>query len=345
MSRRHRLTGNPATPPVALALALALAGGALPASADHVADLVAQVSADNLSAHIAALEFPRNTQASQQLAADYITGQLQSWGYTVVVDPVQTSANLVVRLEGSLTPASVFVVGAHFDSVAGSPGADDNSSGVAALLEMARILGGSRPDQSVELVFFALEEIGKVGSTHYAQEALTAGVDITGMIAFEMIGYTCSTPGCQGAFVDIPGCMDVEPAGVNVGTYIGDIGNDASAALMASFRDAATAWVPTLTVGTAQAAGTGTCFPDLRRSDHAPFWDRGYRALMITDTADYRNPNYHQPTDLLATLDLGFARLVTQATLATTVEQAGMSLLFADGFETGGVSAWSGSTP
>ena len=322
-----------------------LAGAAQPAFADFVGGLVAQVSVENITTHITALDYPRATPTAQAQASDYIVGVLESYGYTAVLDPVDTSANIIVRLEGTVTPERVFVLGAHFDSVAGSPGADDNASGVAGLLEIARILAGLHPDASIELVGFALEENGKVGSTHYAQAASTAGVDVIGMIAFEMIAYTCQSPGCQVAFADIPGCLDVEPAGVNVGNYIADLGNDASAALLGSFRDAAVSWVPTLVVGTAQVAGTGTCFSATRRSDHAPFWDRGYRALMITDTADYRNPNYHQPSDTLATLDLPFARLVTQATLATVVSEVGFSQVFADGFESGGSTAWSSTAP
>jgi Zn-dependent M28 family amino/carboxypeptidase len=215
------------------------------------------------------------------------------------------------------------VLGAHFDTVAGSPGADDNASGVAGMLETARILADFQPEASVEFVGFALEEVGLIGSNQYAEQASAAGVNIIGMISLEMIAYTCFTPGCQFVFNDIPGCLDIEPEGVNVGTFIAGLGNTASAPLLARLAEAVTTNVPSLPLVTGQVAGVGTCFPDTRRSDHAPFWDEGYRALMLSDTANFRNPHYHTPNDTSDTLDFGFARLVTQAALATVVLEIG----------------------
>ena len=302
---------------------LSVMGGTVQLHADCIGDLVDQVSQTNIAAHIKALAFPRDDPESQAVASAYIAGQLESYGYNVTLDPVGTSENVIARLEGTLTPDSVFVVGAHFDTVPGSPGADDNASGVAGMLEIARLLADFQPASSIEFVGFALEEAGLVGSTHYAHQAFEANVDIIGMFSMEMIAYTCFTPGCQFPFGDIPSCLDVEPEGVNVGTYIAAVGNDASARLLQQFAAAAATYVPDLEVVTAQVAGVGLCFPDTRRSDHAPFWDHGYRGLMLTDTANFRNPNYHTPNDTPDTLDLGFARLVTQATLATIVLEVG----------------------
>jgi len=303
---------------------VAVAGaGARASQADCIPDLVAEVSQSNIVAHVEALEYPRADVVSRAAAAAYLTDQLESYGYTVTLDPVLSSANVIARLEGAETPQQIFVLGAHFDSVAGSPGADDNASGVAGMLEIARVLAEVHPESSVEFVGFALEELGLIGSAQYAQQASAAGVDIIGMISLEMIGYTCFTPGCQFAFNDIPGCLDIEPAGVNVGTFIAGLGNTASAPLVARFVEAATTYVPSLFVVSGQVAGTGLCFPDTRRSDHAPFWDEGYRALMLGDTANFRNPYYHTPNDTSNTLDFGFARLVTQAALATVVGEVG----------------------
>ncbi|MHC4969775.1 MAG: M28 family peptidase, partial [Planctomycetota bacterium] len=180
-----------------------------------------------------------------------------------------------------------------------------------------------QPASSVEFVGFALEELGLIGSSQYAQQAHAAGVDVIGMISLEMIAYTCFTPGCQVAIDDIPGCLDVEPEGVNVGTFIAGVSNVASAPLLARFVEAQTTYVPSLPIVTGEVAGAGLCFPDTRRSDHAPFWDLGYRALMLSDTANLRNPYYHTPNDTSDTLDFGFARLVTQGALATVVLEVG----------------------
>ncbi len=294
------------------------------AGADTIDNIVGQISSDQIGAHIGALPGPRDTPASQSAAADYITSQLQSFGYTVTQDPVSQSANLIVHIPGERTPEITFVVGAHFDSDSGSPGADDNAAAVAGILEMARVLAGQHLGASLELVFFAAEEAGLVGSRHYAQGLRNALREISGMLSLEEIAYTCTRPGCQFAFPNIPGCLKIDHPVPNVGTFIAGVGNDASSDLLHSFQTAAARYVPELSVDTAQVAGLG-CPADTRRSDHASFWDEDYPALLITDTANFRNPNYHQPTDTLQTLDLTFATRVTQAVLATALRVVGLA--------------------
>jgi YVTN family beta-propeller protein len=295
------------------------------AGADTIGDLVAQVSEDQLRARLTALPAPRDTVEAQAAAADYIVSELQSYGYTVTQDPVLQSANLIVHIPGERHPERTFVVGAHFDSEQGCPGADDNGAAVAGILEMARVLAGQHLAASLELVAFAAEEAGLVGSHQYAQEARDALREISGMLSLEMIAYTCTRPGCQFVFPTIPGCLKIDHPMPNVGTFIAGIGNDASHDLLQTFQAAAARYVPQLSVDTGQVAALGSCLPDTRRSDHASFWFQDYPALMITDTANYRNPNYHKPTDTLGTLDLTFATQVTQAALATALRVAGLA--------------------
>jgi hypothetical protein len=281
------------------------------------------VSQARIQGHIATLAAStRFTPQQRTDAADYITGQLEGWGYTVTESPFPGGINLVARAEGTTRPDEVFILSGHYDTVSGSPGADDDASGVAGVLEVARVLAGVPLEASVEFVFFDLEEAGLVGSTAYAQAAAGNGTDVIGMLSLEMIAFTCATPGCQFAFVGVPGCIIVAPGGVDVGNFIGVVSNNASSPLQQTFALAVALFVPSLQQVSAVVAGTGTCFPDTRRSDHGPFWDQGYPALMITDTANFRNPNYHASTDTLPTLDLAFARDVTQATLATVVMTA-----------------------
>jgi YVTN family beta-propeller protein len=295
------------------------------AGADTIDDLVGQVSVDQVRAHLTALPAPRDTSAAQAAAADYIVRQLQSYGYTVTQDPVLQSANLIVHIPGERVPELTFVVGAHFDSVGGSPGADDNAAAVAGILEMARVLAGQHLAASIDLVAFAAEEAGLVGSGQYAQEARDALREISGMLSLEMIAYTCTRPGCQFAVPSIPNCLQIDHPMPSVGTFIAGVGNDASHDLLQTFQTAAARYVPQLSVDTGQVTGLGSCLPDTRRSDHASFWTEDYRALMITDTANYRNPNYHKPTDTLQTLDLTLATQVTQAALATALRVAGLA--------------------
>jgi hypothetical protein len=294
---------------------------ATPAAADPIADLVAQVSEADLQAHVEALAAaPRSTPAQQSAAAAYITATLESYGYTVVHDPVGTSENLIATLAGTGTPERAFLVGAHFDSVPGSPGADDNASGVAGMLEAARVFAGQETASSIEFVAFAHEESGLVGSTQYASAIETAGRELVGMLSLEMIGHTCAAP-CQVVLPDFLPCLDVSDPVPNVGNFIAAIANQASATLLSNFTAAATSYVSSLPVETAEVQGVGSCLPDSRRSDHAPFWDRGYRAAIVTDTANFRNVHYHQSTDTPATIDYAFAARVTRAVVAMVANE------------------------
>jgi len=297
--------------PILVFGALALPGASL-ASVD---DLVAAVSEANLVAHVAALEGDRSSSLSQAAAAAYIRAELESYGYTVASQPVAGSENLVASLTGLVVPDDEFVLGAHFDTVVGSPGADDNASSVAAVLEIARIMAAQPTASTVHFVFFALEEFGYQGSEAHAAALASAGRSVTGMISLDMIGYTCATPGCQAVLPDIPGCLDATGM-TDVGDFIGIGANTASVPLLNAFIGNAAAHEPALPIAYFTIEGTGTCFAQSRRSDHKSFWDVGYPAIVVGDGAEARNPNYHQSTDTLATLDTAFMTSVTRAVMA-----------------------------
>lgn len=224
--------------------------------------------------------------------------------------------NVVGRLPGREPDRRRLLIGAHFDSVPGSPGADDNASGVAALLECARLLAGERLRRTVEFVGFNLEEPQegvqnhRVGSGAYARAAAESGVRYAGCFVLEMVGYTDPRPGSQGApwllfWKDVP----------EEGTFLAAVGNWRARRLLGAVREAAGAEAPGLRVVTHRTPLRGWLLPVTRLSDHARFWDEGWPAVMLTDTAFLRNPHYHQATDRPETLDFGFmARSV-----ATTV--------------------------
>jgi hypothetical protein len=225
-----------------------------------------------------------------------------------------TVNNVVASLTPEHSPNAHYVVGAHYDSVTGTVGADDNASAVAVQLETARELADpqnrKRLTAAVTFVSFALEEpplygTRYMGSRVYAAKARKANTPIDGMICLEMVGYTCRTPGCQGypfplMFLGYP----------EKGDFIGIVGNFRSRPfarkLLESFRQNRHLPAISLTV-----PFDGWLMPTVRLSDHASFWRRGYRAVMVTDSAFYRNPHYHMPSDTMETLDLDFmARLV-----------------------------------
>jgi Zn-dependent M28 family amino/carboxypeptidase len=233
---------------------------------------------------------------------DFVEREFKSYGLYVESDFFtyggETFRNIVARPLADENGSRI-IVGAHLDSVVGTPGADDNGSGLAVLLEAARNISQSGVASNVLYCAFNLEELNMIGSTAFAKKLKAARVDISAMISLEMVGYTDPRPGSQKYPV---GFGSLYP---DRGDFIGVIGNWKSNALLRKFsglmREAADLHVETLSV-----PGNGMLIPAARLSDHAPFWDLGFPALMLTDTAFYRNPHYHSATDTLDTLDIDF---------------------------------------
>jgi len=232
----------------------------------------------------------------------FINAEFASYGLDVQSDAFPYAGalfhNIVARL-GELRSDPVVILGAHFDSVVGTPGADDNASGVAVLLETARLLAHVALATQVLFCAFNLEELNMIGSTAFARKLKAAGMKVQAMISLEMVGYTDSRPGSQKL-----------PAGLgrfypDRGDFIGVVGNWKSNALLHKFA-AGMRQTAKLNVETLSVPGKGALIPAVRLSDHAPFWDLGYPALMITDTSFYRNPHYHGATDSIETLDIDF---------------------------------------
>ncbi len=247
--------------------------------------------------------------------AIYLRSFFEEIGIPVHLEPYtygsHTVSNVVAKLKGRGEPQVHYLLGAHYDSVAGTVGADDNASAVAVMLETARVLAEREPSEvSVTFVGFALEEppvFGTrfMGSRVHAAAARREKAAIDGMICLEMVGYTCHEPGCQRypfplGFFGYP----------KTGDFIGIVGNfgsrDFAQQLERSFHRSrrlpvVSLWVPF----------NGWIMPSVRLSDHASFWDMGFPAVMVTDSAFFRNPHYHRATDTLEILDFDFmARLV-----------------------------------
>lgn len=195
------------------------------------------------------------------------------------------------------------VIGAHYDTVAACVGADDNGSGVAVLLEFAQYFTEHPLKYPLRLIAFDMEEYGLLGSNAYAHQLKSEQQKLRLMISLEMLGYCDHTPNSQHY-----------PAGLehlypSVGNYIALIGNIPTTAELIHFQHhlkpiVPCEWLP--------AGWRGISIPATRLSDHAPFWDNGYKAIMVTDTAFMRNPHYHKPSDSLETLDLDFLTNVCQ---------------------------------
>ena len=277
-----------------------------------------QETIERLEAHLRTLTetigersvcFPENLNKT----AEYIQSVYEDIGIAVRREPYDYSdykvANIVAEISTGPQPSRRYLLGAHYDSVSGTVGADDNASAIAVQLETARglkaLLGQENLDLTVNFVSFALEEppaygTRYMGSRVYAKKARKEQEKIDGMICLEMVGYACYEPGCQ----NYP-----FPLGVfgypKEGNYIGIVGNFKSGeftkALFKAFQKN-----PELPVVKLKIPFNGRILPAVRLSDHASFWDQGFKAVMITDTAFFRNPHYHRSSDTMEKLDYRF---------------------------------------
>jgi hypothetical protein len=208
----------------------------------------------------------------------------------------QTCSNFDVRIEGAREPTEIVVIGAHYDSTFGTPGADDNASAVAALLALAQIFAWSRPDRTLRFVAFANEEYFQqdiMGSLLYARACRAQGENIVAMVSLEMLGYYTDAPRSQSY---PPPLSWFYPS---TGDFVAFVGNLGSSGLvrrcLRTFR--AQAAFPS------EGAAMPGFVPGVSWSDHWSFWKAGYDAIMVTDTAFFRNHSYHQDSDRPETLD------------------------------------------
>lgn len=251
---------------------------------------------------------PYLATAGHFFVQQYIREQFEQWG-SVEIHTFEVKGkvckNLILNLPSqerfSKRNLPPILIGAHYDAVPGTPGADDNATGVAVLLELARMFATEPAKYPLRLVAFDMEEyglLGPSGASEYASQLRQQQQPLRLMIALEMLGYCDSTPGSQGYPAPL------ERFYPNCGDFIALIGNLRTIPdlirLSRNIRKSGTPseWLP--------APNRGLILPQTRLSDHAHFWDQGYPAMMVTDTANMRNPHYHKPSDTIATLDLNF---------------------------------------
>jgi Zn-dependent M28 family amino/carboxypeptidase len=281
---------------------------------------------ENLRKHVSFLAGTigqRNTIHYKPLqdASQYIEDSIRTQGYKVdsqeyVVD-ARKVRNLIAEIKGGAQAAEIVVVGAHYDTVLDCPGADDNTSGVAALLELARLLKDAHPARTLRFVAFVNEEppyfqTMNMGSWVYARQAHDRHENIVAAVSLETIGMYSDAQGSQHY-----------PVGFNLlypskGNFIGFVGNLSSRRLVRemvqSFRQT-TAFPSEGTAAPEWIGGVGW-------SDHWSFWQEGYPAVMVTDSAPFRNKNYHLPSDTPDTLDYDRTARVVQG-LARVVARLG----------------------
>lgn len=238
-----------------------------------------------------------------------------------------TGKNIVGRQIGTSDEETVYILDGHYDSVSNGPGADDNASAVAGMLEAMRILSPYGFKKSIRYIGFDLEESGLIGSQNYVANYLAPSETVAGVLNFEMIGYYSDQPNSQSTPVGFGLLFPDAYAELEANEFRGDyinlvINNDASS-LATTFETAAETYVPNLHFITITAPSNWSVIaPDLGRSDHAPFWVANLPAIMLTDGANFRNPYYHTPQDTKDKLNYTFMHNVVQATIATLAEEA-----------------------
>ena len=248
-----------------------------------------------------------------------IEKELQSYGYTTRRERfISDSESYLPKTEGINIVAykkgrsrKVIELGAHYDT-AGVAGADDNISGTVGVLETARLLAKRQTENSIRFILYDLEEIGLAGSKHHVRTLMENSLSIEAAYIFEMIGYTSTEKNSQKSPIRIPGIFNPP----KIGDFILVVGNLNSVNYAKGFIESA----KRSELNFYDAKRIGALFKDSARSDHKPYWDAKIPAVMITDTANFRNPHYHKHSDEDDTLNFDFMAQTIEA-MAKTLEQ------------------------
>lgn len=253
---------------------------------------------------LAEIDPPRNHQnlSSLNRAADYIFGKFSEIGYSPTNQEFNVNGNSYRNIVASIGPkdSPVLVIGAHYDVCGNQPGADDNASGISGLIELARLLKNGNHDLKyrIELVAYTLEEppffrSEYMGSHIHALSLKERNADVFGMVSLEMIGYYTDEAKTQ----EYPLSL-MKLFYPTTGNFIALVGNFGSISLINQFKSNFVRNQIKTKRLMAPSFIAGVDF-----SDHLNYWKYGYKAMMITDTAFFRNKNYHEKTDTPATLN------------------------------------------
>jgi Zn-dependent M28 family amino/carboxypeptidase len=278
----------------------------------RIAKILREVSPPNLRSLVEMLAFPRHytrNRDANRKARELLLKHARRLGYT---PSLQGRFDNIVMTTDASADGPYILLGAHYDSVPGTPGADDNASAVAVCLECARLIRKYRLGPAM-IVFFNREEDGLMGSREFvAQLAHQSEWRIEEAHIFEMVDYRDRTPGSQTMPAGLPvlGARDV-------GDFLALLANRHSNAIAEDLLRLAACYIGEPPVAALKVyLGLERAFGHLNRSDHAPFWEAGIPSVMWTDTSEFRNPNYHLASDTPDTLDYEFMAEVARLALA-----------------------------
>ncbi|MEL7240869.1 MAG: M20/M25/M40 family metallo-hydrolase [Cyanobacteria bacterium J06573_2] len=269
-----------------------------------------QVDSERLFNDLNQLSFQRFTNSERRRTRNYIINELKKQGWESSLERFPRGINVFAEKPGTDKEAGAILLAAHYDTVRNSPGADDNASGVAVLLEAARLFNSGSTPRTLQLAFFDKEEAGLWGSRAFANNTERLR-QIRGVINMDMVGYACYIKGCQ----KTPSGFPIKVTS-DKGDFLAVVGDTEHLPLLNTFKTVETPELPP--VFTLPVPLKGVLTPDVLRSDHAPFWLQGKGALLVTDTANLRSNFYHQPTDTPANIERNFftgsAQLIVNVT-------------------------------
>jgi hypothetical protein len=305
----------------------------LPACGTASADALAQcVDATRYQTDLMTVAMEREPESSHwQLVQDLCADRLGALGFTVERHAYATGVNVIGVRTGTTDPDHRVLVAAHYDHIPGCDGADDNATGVAGTLEAARVLSMASYPRTLVVACWDEEERGLIGSRAYAERAEDDGEQIDMYFNFEMIGFVTDEPGSQ----EMPAGFDAifEDAATELeerdgrGDFIAVVGDPGAMPHMARLEaHADRIGLPYIAIPVPAELLSNPLLGDLRRSDHAPFWDIGVPAVMITDTSEFRYEAYHcmEGDDVVANLDRDFSAQVVRMTVGAAAEALGL---------------------
>jgi Zn-dependent M28 family amino/carboxypeptidase len=319
----------------AAATAAGCGGGEVVCGPDSPQALMACVEEER---YVADLEFIAKERvpgsAHWQAVQDLCRDRLTELGYEVSLDPYATGVNVIGTKLGSTLPDQQVLLTAHYDHIADCPGANDNASGMAGLLEAARVLAQSETERTLIVACWDEEERGMVGSRDYADRAAARGDDIIIVYNLEMIGYKSDEPFSQ----NVPDGFDMfflifkdeadkyyeNEERADFLFWIADELAPYEAGLLATYG--AEIGLPTIGGALPKGLTDTDLVADVRRSDHAPFWDHKIPAVMLTDTSEFRYPQYHcrNGLDVVDNLVHSFSAQIVTATVGASAEVLGL---------------------
>ncbi len=272
---------------------------------------IPQVDSERLFADVQNLSFQRFTNGERRRTRNYIINELKKQGWKSSLEQFPRGVNVFAEKPGTDSEAGAILLAAHYDTVLNSPGADDNGTGVAVLLEIARLFNSASTPRTLQLAFFDKEEAGLLGSRAFVNNQARLQ-NLRGVIVMDMVGYACYTAGCQ----KTPSGFPITPTS-DKGDFLAVVGDTEHLPLINTFKtiQKSSKLPPVFTL---PVPLKGVLTPDVLRSDHAPFWLQGIGALLVTDTANLRSSFYHQPSDITDNIERDFfagaAQLVVNVT-------------------------------